>query len=205
MRKVSIILLLALLSLSAWAYSYKTPDLRMLQVKGNVKYIMFTKDCPASGFKSAYCYFDRNGWIDVNKTFYSKTTVKRNGSWQLVAIEREYEAFVDGFDMPLGYYSEWSYNSSGFVTKIANSEWEWANTDIYIYDSNDVLIEKRTEWDSNGDSGYDIYTYSSYKYDSRGNWISRYVTVRRKSYDIEGDFSTTSESYVEKRVIAYYD
>ena len=210
MKRILIFVLAVFCAITTWAWpgglGYKTPDLQMMQAKGNVKYIKFDHPLLASCFKSGICYFDKNGWIDVNQTCFSKTTVERNGKWQLVGMYREYEAFTDESDFPLGCSSEWLYNSSGLVTKIVGYEWEWVDTKIYIYDEEDVVVEMRMDWSDSSGGGAEIYYYSNYTYDSYGNWISRDVVLEEKYYDLDGSCEGTEyKEYVETRTIVYYE
>ena len=179
--------------------AYKTPDLQMEQLKGDVKSIKYS-----SGSINNYT---PDGWRVIERENES-VFVTRNEEGQLLKLN-------DAYDMECGgSFLEWSYDDCGFLRMFSYFLCETIDSIQYIYNEN-YELEKEMFYGDNLDIRYfKTYYYSNYKYDSHGNWISRYVVWDMKPdteselyYEFREEYDKTfkdSGSYTETREISYY-
>ena len=184
---------------------YKTPDLQMVHAKGNVKCIKVTS-AQSTDYLTTY-HFDKEGWLLIEKSlleyqFHSKEDgydYKRNSQHQLVNIRRMTNSEFGGVTR------EYQYNKKGFVSKYIGGGYEHFWIGECTYDSNDNLIKIFESHEGDGDDYTETYTYSNYKLDSRGNWISRSVKYNNSLGSEWAEYINVPSSYTEKRKITYYD
>lgn len=178
--------------------AYKTPDLQMEQLKGDVKSIKYS-----SGFTIDYTPEGRRIVVGEGDDLF----VTRNEEGQLLSVYNEYEGCE-------GYSEEWLYNNLGFVSDLSGLVCETDYHTNYVYNENNELVREVTHGSNLGEEYIEIYLYTNYKYDRYGNWISRYVEWSMKPNtdsewyyedpDYYNETYTDSDSYTETREITYY-
>ena len=160
---------------------YKSPDLKMVLARGNVKSIVY-KDSRYDDYEATVNYTPDG----ENEEYLADVLcdLSRNDFGQIT------------YSSDCGSEYEWTYNGDGFI---ATYVWiiglSSAGDSEYEYNEKNELVKETRHGISQGEEWDAVKIYSNYKYDSRGNWISRDVKVT-------GD--GTSKSYTETREITYY-
>ena len=179
---------------------YKSADLQMQQAKGNVRTIEYKPT--SENYYGKTINYNPDGINEeyleeyLEEAYEGDVEIKRNSQNQLIYIGvSEYET-----------YEEWTYNDDGFIATHTLEEPLRGYTSQYEYNEKNELVKCVKEGNSACDpesSFISVIIYSNYKYDSRGNWISRDVKEEHKFLDCpEYDFS---RSYTEPRVITFYE
>ena len=178
---------------------YRTPDLQREHAKGRVASIQLDNND-----YSETNYYDRDGWLLFGKSYpdHDDLTYKRNSLNQLVKLSWSTGEF-DDFHVVL----EWSYKKKGFISKSTGYGYEHQWSGEYIYDQDDNLIKIKEFHEGEGDNYTEVYTYSNYDFDDRGNWISRsvkHVFTIYNDYECKDVYETETNYFTETRVITYY-
>lgn len=129
---------------------------------------------------------------------------------RIVAQKLEYEgdAVGDGERS-----TEFSYDDAGRLTQTHALLWETSVGTVYTYDAEGRLATRReTAYDYDGNTER-VYTYEYVKFDERGNWTERKVTVKSTvTQPVEGAEHEQSEVVHEPdvyqfefRKITYYE
>lgn len=110
-------------------------------------------------------------------------------------------------------FTEYFYDDAGRLTRSFTVLWETGLETFYEYDARGQLVTRReTAYDYDGETER-IHTYEYVRFDERGNWTQRKVTVERTATQpVEGEEHERSEvvrdpdAYqFEYRVITYYE
>ena len=160
---------------------YKSPDLKMVLARGNVKSIV-NKDSRYDDYEATINYTP-----DGENEEYSADVLcdlSRNDFGQIT------------YSSDCGSEYEWTYNGDGFIaTYVWMKGMSSAGNVEYEYNEKNELVKDTRHGVSQGEEWDAVRIYSNYKYDSRGNWISRNVKETENG---------TSISYTETREITYY-
>ena len=182
---------------------YKSPDLKMMQAKGNVRTIEGSFEEFSYWTESKKIIFNRDGVFafTLDKKFLSELEGE---------VERdEYGRFITINALMLGNtINSFEYNNDGFIAKYYFSMEGCSSTTRYEYNDNDDLVKKisTSECVGLGERYTSETTYSNYKYDSHGNWISRKCKTVSKNYDEFDELMEANTSNdTETRKITYYE
>ncbi|MDE6234401.1 MAG: hypothetical protein K2M56_01460 [Muribaculaceae bacterium] len=138
------------------------------------------------------------------------TKFLKNGKIKNRLMSYDKEGRPIGFGMNNGdtyVYMEIFYSPEGKLesivtrSKLKSKVEEDIQTKTYKYEGDMLIqtIDEMTSSEGEENPVGKIYTYSDYKYDEAGNWISRKTMVRNLSSP-----DGTSEEYTESRTIKYY-
>ena len=180
---------------------YRTPDLQMEHAQGKVYSILVEGN---DNIFPVTKYYDRDGWLLVGQTYpdCEDLTHKRNSSNQLIKLSWS----IGEFDGARIEY-EWKYNKKGFISKTVGAGYEHGWSGEYSYDKDDNLIKIKEFHTGEGDAYTEEFTYSNYKFDKHGNWISRsvkHVFIIYNDYEYNDIYDTETNYFTETREITYY-
>ncbi|MBR5828394.1 MAG: hypothetical protein IKY49_04075 [Paludibacteraceae bacterium] len=195
---------------------YKSPDLQMQLAKGNVNSIEYEYE---------KLNYTPNGLLIKNDD-YITIDIKRNEKGQIISI---LESAEEEISEEVYYYT---YDNNGFVKEQTYSyacfvEGEsYESYTKYTYKGEELMKEETREWadiwghgdgvEAGKSESTTIATYTNYKYDNRGNWISREKKreTNSKLYELDESLGNiirfvkeenNSNSVVQKRTITYYN
>ena len=190
---------------------YKSSDLKMELARGNVKSIVYISSVDYANNDTIN--YTPDGYRLYDKIWGSKLDpddfeIERNNKGQLIS-------FVLWPDAE-SYIEEYTYNEDGFIASYGSYSDGAGGGSECEYNEKNELIKEMDEGvrEPSGNEEYiHTITYSNYKYDHCGNWISRDVKEEWKfkifdeerGYHIHNPENDTSETSTQKRVIIYYD
>jgi hypothetical protein len=199
---------------------YKTPDLQMVLAKGDVARIrLFNCDTTDWSNTEPYqdSYYDIYGWhIDVDHFYIDNfdcfkkyvATIERNSKAQKVKTKLSSPPKYDCDGDMAGMNNSWStysYNSRGFLSTVEFRGLEHGFKTKYYYNNYDEQIKSVTEKSVVELCVIITKSYSNYKYDDHGNWISRDVVKTEVScYSEYADENPAPTTFTETREITYY-
>jgi hypothetical protein len=181
---------------------YKSPDLKMLHAKGNVRSI---EGIPA---ELSWWLSDQKKIIFTRDGVLAFTLDKKLLSNLEGEVERdEFGRFISIRDFS-NTINELGYNEDGFIATYSFYMEGCGGTTKYEYNEKDELTKTvfKGECEFEFERFITVSRYSNYLYDSHDNWISRKVKEETKTYNLDDDLiDTETNTYTEKRTIKYFD
>lgn len=188
--------------------SFTSPDLAIFDAHGPVKTITYTagQTVPFADLEKTPIMFDRQGRctnivrIAAGRSGASSMKVQRNNAGYLTKIVSKKGLLLN---TPTDFVFSWTGKQLSSYSFEIHPAWGW-RFDIKYQGSKISSISYMGGGDGIGSEGQ--YTFSNFKYDSKGNWIE--CTVKCKNIEIdELDDTYTPDpvkTYRVKRTISYY-